>query len=152
MVQRNGWMWISTGLVCIMIVASYSAVFYYMEYEKYQELYIETLNDLKKYEPYMFIHISIDYGNGTETWYNDTLVSIGLDLLNATSLIAKVHFTSGQWGAFVTHINDVGADPNMFWIYHLWNSTSSEWDYGLLAADTYILKEGEIFRWAYQKF
>jgi hypothetical protein len=152
MVQKTGWMWISTGLVCIMIIASYSAAFYYTEYEKYRELYVDTLNNLKEYEPYMFITLLIDYDNGTHMWHNNTLVSRGADLLNATRIVAEVDYMLGQWGPFITHINGVGGDANTFWLYYIWNETSANWDYGLVAADLYVLQEGEILSWVYTRF
>ena len=80
------------------------------------------------------------------------MVSVGADLPNATKIVAEVDYTLGQWGAFVTHINGVGGDPNTFWVYNVWNSTSTSWDYGPVGAEAYILQEGEIVSWVYQKF
>jgi hypothetical protein len=152
MAQKSGWMWISTGLLCIVILSSYFAAFYYTEHERYQQLYSKTLLELQRYEPYMFVNLLINYGNGSQVWHNSTLVSRQADLLNATRIVAEVGYTLGQWGAFVTHINDVGGDPNTFWVYYAWNSTSTSWDYGLVPADLYILQEGEILSWTYQKY
>jgi len=152
MAQKSGWMWASMGLLCVVIVSSYIAAFYYTENARYQQLYSETLNELRKYESYMFVNILIDYGNGTEEWHNNTLVSVGADLLNATRIVAEVEYDIGQYGAFVTHINGVGGDPGTFWIYNMWNSTGSSWDMGPVASDAYILKEGETFNWVYQSF
>jgi hypothetical protein len=123
-----------------------------MEYTKFQQLYIDTSTELKKYEPYMFISVLLDYGNGTSEWYNNTLVSRGANILNATFSIAQVQYYMGQWGAFVSSINGVGGDDNTFWIYNVWNSTSLSWEMGLVASNAHILREGELFAWAYQKF
>ena len=152
MIQKSSWMWISTGLICILIIASYSAAYYYMEYTKFQQLYDDTLVELKKYEPYMFVNVLLDYGNGTSEWHNGTLVSKGADILNATIRIAQVQYSMGQWGAWMSSINGAGGDDNTFWIYNVWNSTSLSWEMGQVAADAYILREGEIFAWIYQKF
>jgi len=145
-------MWISIGLMGFVILSLTLGVFYYTEYERYQQLYSETLLQLKKYEPYMFVSLLINYGNGTQVWHNNTLVSIGASLLNATRIVSNIDYTLGQWGAFVTHINGVGDDPNTFWVFNIWNSTSTSWDYGLVGAEAYILKEKEIVSWVYQKF
>jgi hypothetical protein len=100
----------------------------------------------------MFVNLLFDYGNGTQVWCNNTLVAKGANLLNATGIVTEVDYSLGQWGAFVTHINGVGGDLNTYWIYNVWNSTSSSWEYGPVGADVYTLTEEEILSWKYQKF
>ncbi len=152
MIWKGNWMWTSMGLLCTLIVVSYLGVYYYTENAKYQQLYNETLNELQKYDKYIFVHLLIDYGNGTKEWHNNTLAATGADLLNATRIISEVDYTKGAYGAFVTNINAVGGDPNTYWLWYTWNSTSSSWSYGPVACDAYILREGEIVAWIYTKF
>ena len=150
--NQGGWKWISAGLVCAVVLSSYFAAFYYMETSKYRQFYTDILTKLQKYESYMFVDVMVDYGNETRVWYNNTVVPIGATLLTATTVVAKINYTLGQWGAFVTHINDVGGDMGTYWIYNIWNSTSTSWEYGLDACDAHILQDGETFGWTYQKF
>ena len=153
MTQKNIWMWSSIGILCMLILASYLSIHYYMEYTKYQQLYSETLTELRKYDEYIFVRILIDYGNETKDWHNNTLIARGADLLNATRTVSEVDYDIWEnLGALVTHINTVGGEPNTYWLWYIWNSTSSSWDFGLEASDAHILQEGDIVAWIYTKF
>ncbi|MEM2889180.1 MAG: hypothetical protein QXR42_06855 [Candidatus Bathyarchaeia archaeon] len=152
MVKKNIFIWTSLGLLCVLIVSTYLCAHYYMEFVKYQQLYNETLKELQKFDKYIFVNLLIDYGNGTKEWHNNTLIVRGADLLNATRIVANVDYITGEYGAFVTSINHVGGDPNTYWIWYTWNSTSLNWDFGLVASDAYILKEGESVAWIYTRF
>ncbi|KYH40133.1 MAG: hypothetical protein AYL31_007420 [Candidatus Bathyarchaeota archaeon B26-1] len=149
---KGVWMWTSLVLVCALILASYAAIYYYNEYLKYQALYEETLEELKRYSDYMFINILIDYGNGTKEWHNGTLVSRGATLFDATRIIAELNYTKYSFGIFITSINGVGGDLGYYWVWYTWNSTSGEWEFGPVGCDSYILSEGETLSWVYTKF
>jgi len=150
--QKNIFTWTSLGFLCVLILAMSFGAYYYTEYIKYQQLYSKTLRELQKYDRYVFVNILIDYGNSTKEWHNNTLIVRGADLLNATRIVSEVNYTRGTYGAFVTHINFVGGDPNTYWLWYSWNSTSSNWDFGPVACDAHILSEGEIVAWIYTKF
>lgn len=152
MTEKRGWLWISIGLICLLIVSSSFGAYYYMECLKYKQLYNESLTELQKYSKYMLVNILIDFGNGTKEWHNNTLVARGADVLNATRIVAEVNYIRGQYGAFVTHIRGVGGDPNTYWLWYVWNSTSARWDFGPIACDAYVLHEGEVVAWIYSKF
>lgn len=152
MVQKSGWMWISIGLLCALIISSYVGAYYYMEYAKYRQSYNETLNELQKYSNYVFVNILIDYGNGTKEWHNKTLAVRGADVLNATRIVAEVNYDAYIWGKFVTRINGVGGDPGYYWLYYIWNSTSTKWDSPLVSSDAYILREADAVAWIYTRF
>ncbi|MBS7615247.1 hypothetical protein KEJ18_05925 [Candidatus Bathyarchaeota archaeon] len=152
MVKKNIFMWTSLGLICVLIVSTYLTAQYYMEFVKYQQLYNETLKELQKFDKYIFVNLLIDYGNGTKEWHNNTLIVRWADLLNATKMVADVDYITGEYGAFVTSINRVGGDPNTYWLWYTWNSTSLNWDFGPVASDAYVLREGEIVAWIYTRF
>ncbi|MBS7606307.1 DUF4430 domain-containing protein [Candidatus Bathyarchaeota archaeon] len=154
MSERTGakglWMWISLGLVCLLIISIYVAAYYYNESERYKRLYERAAEDLKRL--LMPVNILIDYGNGTAKWYNGTLVQRESTLFEAIRRVAKVEYITGQYGVFVTHINGVGGDPNRYWIWYLWNPTTKEWTWGPVACDAYVLHEEEIVAWRYEQF
>jgi hypothetical protein len=152
MVKKNGLKWILAGMICVLIIPSYLMVYYYEESSRFRQLFNETLNELKKFDKFIFVNISINYENGTNVWYNNTLVIRGADLLNATRIIADIDFTKGQYGVFVTKINGVGQDPNTYWLWYSWNSTTTSWEYGSVASDQYILHEGDTLEWTYTQF
>lgn len=147
MAEKSGWMWVSMGLLCVAVVVSTVAAYYYGEYRRYQGLYEDTLRDLEA----VTIHVSllINYGNGTREWHNNTRVPVGFSVLNATLAVAEVDYAIGQYGAFVTAINGVGGDTGMFWIWLYWNATSSEWKTGPVASDMHVLHNGDLVAWSY---
>jgi len=150
MSSRGSWMWLSMGLLCILILVSGLTVHYYIEYTNYQRLYAETLNELQEYENSIFIDLLIDYGNGTKEWHNRTRVLIGSSLLNATEAVAEVEYTLGKYGVFVTKINGIGGESNAYWLWYFWNGTG--WEWGPVACDAYTLRNGEIVSWMYTRF
>jgi len=147
MVERSGWIWVSAGLLCGLIVASTVAAYYHGEYLRYQEIYNDILKDLEAVS--IRVSVLIDYGNGTKEWHNDTRVPIGFSALNTTLAVARVSFTLGEYGAFISSINNVETAGNMWWSFWCWNSTSLKWDFILLACDKYILHNEDIIAWYY---
>jgi len=152
MAKKSVWLWVSLALLCVLIVSSYISVYYYMESEKYRRLYEDTLKELEKYSKYMFVNILIDYGNGTQEWYNKTLVPRGSSLLDATRIIAEVDYDKYSWGVFVTAINGKSGDENHGWLWYIWNSTSLQWDFGPVGADAYTLQDGDTVSWVYSSW
>lgn len=149
MAKRSGWIWVMAALVSALIVSSYIGVYYYMEYTRYQQLYRNTLRELAKYERYMFVNLLFDYGNGTRTWRNGTLVPIGATLFEATKTVADIEYTKYSWGVFITSMNGVRGDQSHGWLWHVWNSTRAKWDFGPVGADAFILKNGDTVSWVY---
>jgi uncharacterized protein (UPF0218 family) len=54
---------------------------------------------------------------------------------DSTKIIADIDFIKGRYGVFVTKINGVGQDPNTYWLWYSWNSTTTSWEYGSVASD-----------------
>jgi len=152
MAQKVGWMWASIGLLCISLLSVTLGAYYYTEYTRFVGLYNKAQDELRKYDRYIFVDMLVDYGNGTKDWSNRTLIVRGADLLNATRIVSEVEYTRGVYGAFVTRINGVGGDPNTYWLWYVWNSTSSSWDVGMVASDAYILNDGDVVAWIYTRF
>ncbi|MCD6088226.1 DUF4430 domain-containing protein [Candidatus Bathyarchaeota archaeon] len=145
------WFYASLILLCGLIASTYLSVYYYDESVRYQSLYREAVERLNHLKTHMFINVLIDYGNGTEIWYNETEVPIGSSLLDVTRKVAKVDYQLFQYGAFVTAINGRGGDPGYYWMWYFWNSTSGKWEMGPVAADAYILHHGDTVSWVYEK-
>ena len=100
----------------------------------------------------MKVNICIDYGNGTIVWYNNTIVPLGCNLLEATKKVAIVNST--YWPAyhasFIDAINGVWNKGAYYWMWYQWNNESKTWEYGDRGADLYILSNNEIVRWRYE--
>ena len=101
------------------------------------------------------IDFLINFGNGTKIWYNETLVPIGLDLLNLTLRITErdVEFTGGEYGSFVNSIKGVGANSSaksLGWLWWHYGTYREGWTLGQVGANQYILSDRDIVAWYYQ--
>ena len=100
----------------------------------------------------MHVNLCIDYGNGTILWYNDTIVPLGYNLLEATKGVAVVNST--YWPAyrasFVDAINGVWNKGSYYWMWYRWDGESKVWKYGGCGADLYTLSNGEVVKWRYE--
>ena len=108
---------------------------------------------LQQYEScIMLVNICIDYGNGTILWYNQTIVPLGCNLLQATRMVAQVNST--YWPAyqasFVDAINGVWNKGSYYWMWYRWDGKSKVWKYGDCGADLYTLSNGEVAKWRYE--
>jgi hypothetical protein len=96
--------------------------------------------------------VLIDYGNGTNRWYNETNVAAGSNLYNFTISVAKVDASySPQFNEhYVTGIDGVrDADP-YFWTLWIYNQNKTAWTISFVGADLIKLGEGYIIAWFYQ--
>jgi len=138
-------------MLCGLILSAYVSIYYYNEYSRYKDLYSRAVEELKRLKTHMLVSVLIDYGNGTLEWHNETEVPIGSTLLNVTEKVADVNYTVYTFGVLVTSINGRGGDPNYYWIWYIWNATSSRWELGPVAADAFTLHHGDIVAWIYEK-
>jgi hypothetical protein len=44
-----------------------------------------------------------------------------------------LNYSTGEFGAFVTDINDVGGENDKFWLWHYYDEDESEWQFGPVA-------------------
>jgi len=142
-------------------------------YNNFMQNYTDLLNDhlaliqqyefekgnltelLEKYgKCVMQVNICIDYKewNGTVVWYNNTIVPLGCDLLQATKMIAVVNYT--YWPAyqafFVDAINGVWKSSTCFWMWYRWKVDKEMWEYGNVGADRCSLTNNETVMWRYE--
>jgi hypothetical protein len=147
MMNSSSFKWISAGLLCTTLVMGMTSLYLYTQIETLQAENQRTLNELDKFT--MEVNIKIDYGNGSMRWYNNTRVNVGDRLLNATGDVVNVSSSQSSLGAFINSINNVGGDPNHWWI---WWYYDNGWKQGPVGADQWILHEGDIVSWIYTGF
>jgi hypothetical protein len=138
-------------MLCGLIISGFAAAYYYNELSRYRSLYDQAVEELRQLKTHMLVNVLIDYGNGTREWHNETRVLIGATLFNVTEQIADIDYTVGQFGVFITAINGKGGDPGYYWLWYVWNSTSSKWEMGSVAADAFTLHHGDTVAWVYEK-
>jgi hypothetical protein len=95
------------------------------------------------------VNIGIRYDNRTE-WHNSTVLRKGATLLEATKSVASVNYTEYPgMGCFVNSINGVRNEGSKYWIWWYWDR-SMGWVLGPVAADKYLLSDGETLLWFYE--
>lgn len=96
------------------------------------------------------VNLGINYGNGTLVWYNSTELNLRTNLLDATKRVAEVNCTIyAGMGCFVESINGVKNEHPRYWIWWYWDR-SMGWTLGPVAADKYLLSDGETVMWFYE--
>ena len=146
--QKRSLIILCLGWLASLALASFVAGYYYMEFQNLTGL-------LEKYENViMRVNICIDYRelNETVVWYNDTIVPLGCNLLQATETVALVNstYSSAQQASFVDAINGVSNHGAYFWMWQHWNDVQEKWEYGDVGADRYRLTNNETVRWRYE--
>jgi len=122
--------------------------YYYLRLQEYEGL-------SKEYEKVtMRVNVLIDYGNETKVWHNNTIVSQGATLLNATKRVASVQTTYHYelQAVFIDTINGVPTTKTEgYWWWKYWDENSKVWKDGEMGADLYILKPDETVMWLFIK-
>ncbi|MHA1754476.1 MAG: DUF4430 domain-containing protein [Candidatus Odinarchaeia archaeon] len=118
-----------------------TTVFFYVQSENYRNAYESYATNS------VFINIGINYGNGTISWYNNTLAPKNTTALSATILVAIVNYTIHPvYGAYVTGINGVEGDSNHYWAFYI------NGEYASVGASSYIVLNGDTITWVYTEF
>ncbi len=97
------------------------------------------------------VELTIDYGNGTVKACSVNVKS-GASLLDALSCVADVETQKFDFGLMVQSINGVKNNPgtSKFWVWYVWKE--GNWSLGPVGADQYLVKNGEKYKWAYERF
>lgn len=121
-----------------------TTVHYYTQFDYYQRSFNALTTD------YIYADIEIDYGNGTNVWFNDTLILRNSSVLKLTVAIAEVNYTfySGM-GAFINGINNVtnyqiNPTSGYSWFYYVNGLTA------VVGADQYIVALDDVVQWRFE--
>jgi hypothetical protein len=101
------------------------------------------------------VNIVIDYGNGTVTWHNQTMVTAASNLFELTLKIAVIryqYYALGPGHEFVTSINGKAETSAYSWFWYYWNSGEREWVKGPSGCDAWLLKDGGLYKWSYESW
>ncbi|MEM2928286.1 MAG: DUF4430 domain-containing protein [Nitrososphaerota archaeon] len=136
---KNKWAIATIVLALSTIIASSLSIYYYYQYSEL----------LKKIQG-TTIHVNLGINDGKTTkWFNGTAIKSGSSLLDLTMLVANVNYTIYPgMGAFVNSINGVENSHPYYWMWWMW--TSYGWMEGPIAADRYIVGDGETLFWYYE--
>lgn len=104
----------------------------------------------------ILVNVALDYGNGTVRWFNSTPLPLGASVLKALLVAAsRVEYSYIQWGAYVTSIDGVAErlispSEGYSWFWYVYDPGQRSWVLGPVAADAYVLKDGETVMWKYE--
>lgn len=130
-------------LLCTTIITGALAVQYYTQLSASQTEYELLLLELG--ETTVTVSILIDDGDSS-TWYNDTRIPIGANLIEATEYVAEVGSQTSEWGTYVDSIGEIGGDSDRFWGWYVFDEG---WEMGSVGADQWIVHDGDMLRWTY---
>jgi len=150
--RNNVWMWASAALLCTTVLTGYMALNNQSKLSGLQADYDALMERAESTQGILadltiLVDIKIDYGGDNVVWYNSTRVPMNAKLLEATEIIAQVDYTVSEYGAIVNDIGDVGGDEGFFWLWY--THEDGGWQMGMVGADTWSLKDGDIVAWEY---
>jgi len=152
--NKNVWIWTTAVLLCTNIAVGYLYINENAQLKKLRseyEVLEKAIEDAQGSLEELTITVNIKIDNGeTVTWFNSTRIPINSNLLEATEYIADLEYNIGEYGAFITRLNGIGGDANMFWVWNYYENDS--WEYGPVAADSYTLSDGDTIAWVYTSF
>jgi hypothetical protein len=138
---------IVAGLGVALVIAASTAAFYYYQYNDLATRVAGTP---------ITVNVGINYADGRPTqWFNDTQTRLGASLYDVMQQLGwqmEVRTFPSVPGVFIDAINGVRNrdDTGTYWIY--WYSTTFGLSEGPLAADKYLVSQGEAFIWYYSTF
>ena len=145
--SHNVWFTISLILVSGLVLASSLAAYYYAQYTFADKRYVDTLSSLNDIS--YRVNLLIDYGNGTKTWRNQTIIPVGWSLFNTTTKATggRIEGTRFSFGFFITSINGVQGTGPSYWSWYMWDREQSKWVPGASGAESYTMKQGDVAAW-----
>lgn len=149
MVSHKSMYGIIAVLVATIVIISSAASFYYVEYNQVNAANSTYLRQLERLNARYSSDILIDYGNGSYTWYNDTLMQPGANLYTAIVLVTdgNVNASCCEFGShLVTGINNVQSTQAKFWWIWTYNSTAS-WQTAQVGVDELTIYNNSIYGW-----
>jgi hypothetical protein len=151
MPEKTSWFYISIGLIILVIILGSLTGYYYSLYNDAISKYNKLLEQIS---PKTFITVSllIDFSNGTKIWYNKT-ASAGISLFEYTMNVTngKVTYEEYSFGKFVTGILGKEQNGTHYWMWYFWSKGANTWAIGPVGADAYIIQDGDILMWRYEK-
>lgn len=145
MMNENIYKMVAAALLCTTILAGAYALNLQYNCSRLENENQLLLDELEEYT--IQVNLMIDYGNGSKTWYNDTRIQAGANLLDLTIVNCDPVYEVYDFGAFVTSINGVASDDGHFWAWYQFED--NQWNMGTSGADQFVLHDGYTVGWIY---
>jgi hypothetical protein len=141
-------------LIGIIVIVSGLAASYYFQYNQAESQNKTYVSQLHKLNVKYVSKVTIDYGNGTVQWFNDTNVQPGWNLYTLTLLVTNgnVNATCCEFGShFVQGIGGVQNTNTKDWFLWTFNSTAL-WQTAPVGPDEITVENNTVFAWTYCGF
>ncbi|MDA4134573.1 MAG: hypothetical protein OK441_03275 [Thaumarchaeota archaeon] len=143
-------------LLAGLLISSTFAAFYLYQYnvaENNANAYLGELREATGTQAYAgSTSILLDFGNGTQRWYNDTAVQPGWNVYLATVVITKGDLNDTWYPQYGEHlINGIeGLQNSQTGSWFLWSyNDTSRWQVAQIGADLVPTTNGSVFAWSY---
>lgn len=143
-------------LVAALLVTATFAAYYVVQYQQAQNNANSYLSELKTAtgsKP-LTTNILLDFGNGTRTWYNGTVVQPGENLYVATVAVTLGNMNTTWYPSYgehlVTGIDGIINNANESWFLWTYNyNSTSGWQVAQVGADDLPASSGSIYAWSF---
>jgi hypothetical protein len=139
-------------LVAALLVSSTFAGYYLLRYQQAQSNSNLYLSELKEASPTLTTNILLNFGNGTSTWYNGTVVQPGWNVYLATVDITRGNMNTTWYPQYsehlVTGLDGIQNSAGESWFLWTYNSTAS-WQSAEIGADQLPASSGSVYAWSY---
>ena len=140
MFLRNKWSLAALVMLCWAILGSFTTGYYCYQYNNLKTRIQGT---------FIIMNIGIDYGNNTRVWFNDTQALSGMSLFEITTHVMNVTYSANPTlGVSIESINGVENAYPYWWMW--WKRDGTDWLFGEVGADSYIVTDGETILWYYE--
>lgn len=155
--SRSGSLYVLIAVLAAgLILSSTLAAFYLLRYDQAENSASTYLGELKASAGTSGFaastNILLDFGNGTQRWYNDTRVQPGWNVYLATVVITDGNLNDTWYPQYGEHlvngIDGVQNTGSRSWFLFSYNSTS-RWQATQLGADELPASNGSVYAWAY---
>jgi hypothetical protein len=144
------------ALVAGMLVSSTVAAFYLFQYnqaESNASTYLSELNQATGTRGFVATtNILLDFGNGTQRWYNNTQVQPGWNVYLVTVVVTNGNLNDTWYPQYGEHlvngIDGVQNGQRLSWFLWSYNETS-HWQVAQTGADELLASNGSVYAWSY---
>ncbi len=148
--KRRKFLFATLGLIVWSMAATLASAYYYTQY-------IETRKTFEELKSLIIpTNVLIDYGNGTKSWHNITVIAGATAFDSLLAATKNVEYQIYPFGVYVTSINEIKVEGTLTsgyaWLWYYWNATTSKWIDLPTASDAYILKPDDSIRWRYELY
>ncbi len=142
------------GLLVWAILGTIVSGYYLIQYNNYRSQYSNLIDQFTEHRN-IEANVLIGYGNGTNVWYNNTVLPLGSTAFTAIYYLAEnINYTDywGELGILVTSVNGVANNSTHGWFYWRWDPDGGKWILPEFSSAKHILHEGAVLAFTYNTY